>query len=185
VVKRKTPSVSEEDTRLFRNAVDQVRRLPEIPSPPAPEPLQPHVSMANADEAQTRSEFVSLLRANRIEAGDILSWRQASVPTHLLRRLGRGDYAIQDELDLHGCQAEQAERLLRRFLGKTIHAQHGCVRIIHGKGLGSGTNVPVLKNLVDRILRQRANVLAFHSAPPAQGGTGAVLVLLRNGRSQR
>ena len=59
----------------------------------------------------------------------------------------------------------------------------GCVRIIHGKGMhGSGSiasrDVPVLKNLVDRLLRQRADVLAFHSAPPAQGGTGAVLVLL-------
>jgi DNA-nicking Smr family endonuclease len=54
----------------------------------------------------------------------------------------------------------------------------GCVRIVHGKGLNSGTGVPVMKNLVDRVLRQRGDVIAFHSAPAAQGGTGAVLVLL-------
>jgi DNA-nicking Smr family endonuclease len=63
-----------------------------------------------------------------------------------------------------------------------VQAGFGCVRIVHGKGLHSETGVPVLKNLVDRLLRQRADVLAFHSAPPAQGGRGAVLVLLRQRR---
>ena len=58
-------------------------------------------------------------------------------------------------------------------------AGHGCVRIVHGKGLHSDSGIPVLKNLVDRMLRQRADVLAFHSAPAAQGGNGAVLVLLK------
>jgi DNA-nicking Smr family endonuclease len=65
-----------------------------------------------------------------------------------------------------------------------VHAGLGCVRIVHGKGLHSESGVPVLKNLVDRVLRQRADVLAFHSAPPAQGGHGAVLVLLAAGRAR-
>ena len=74
--------------------------------------------------------------------------------------------------------AAGAETLLRRFLREAVDDGLGCVRVIHGKGLNSPDGVPLLKNLVDRMLRQRADVLAFHSAPAVQGGTGAVLVLL-------
>jgi len=85
---------------------------------------------------------------------------------------------VQDELDLHGATAAQAERLLRQFLLDAHAHEHGCVRIVHGKGLQSDGGAPVLKNLVDRMLRLRSDVLAFHSAPAGQGGTGAILVLL-------
>ena len=83
------------------------------------------------------------------------------------QRLRNGLYAVQDEHDLHGHDSAGAERLLREFLREAVHGGTGCIRIVHGKGLGSGNGVPVLKNLVDRVLRQRADV------------TGAVLVLLR------
>ena len=94
------------------------------------------------------------------------------------RGLRRGQFAVQDELDLHHASAAAAEAMLRGFLATARHDGLGVVRVIHGKGLHGGSNAPVLKNLVDRVLRQRADVLAFHSAPAAQGGTGAVLVLL-------
>ena len=114
----------------------------------------------------------------------MLSYRRDTLPPRSLQRLRRGEIAIQDELDLHGADTREAETLVRAFIAQARDHDFGCVRIIHGKGLhGSGPtlasrDVPVLKNLVDRLLRQRADVLAFHSAPPAQGGTGAVLVLL-------
>jgi DNA-nicking Smr family endonuclease len=121
-----------------------------------------------------------MLAADTIEAGDALAWRRDEVPPRVLQRLRRGLYAAQDELDLHHVDAARAEALLRGFLKQSLHAGFGCVRIVHGKGLHSDSGVPVLKNLVDRILRQRADVLAFHSTPPAQGGNGAVLVLLKH-----
>ena len=71
-----------------------------------------------------------------------------------------------------------AEALLREFLRDCRAHGVGCVRIVHGKGRNSEERLPVLKNLVDRVLRHRADVLAFHSPPAAQGGSGAVLVLL-------
>jgi DNA-nicking Smr family endonuclease len=135
--------------------------------------------MAARDDAQALGEFRRALQADVLEAGDALSYRRDEVPPRVLQRLRRGLYAAQDELDLHHVDAARAEALLRGFLKESLHAGFGCVRIVHGKGLHSDSGVPVLKNLVDRILRQRADVLAFHSTPPAQGGNGAVLVLLK------
>ncbi|MFS2046576.1 Smr/MutS family protein, partial [Stenotrophomonas geniculata] len=113
-----------------------------------------------------------------LEAGDVASYRRDNLPPRLFQRLKRGQYSVQDELDLHGATASQAETLLRQFLLEAHAHDYGCVRIIHGKGLQSDGGAPVLKNLVDRLLRLRNDVLAFHSAPTGQGGTGAVLVLL-------
>ena len=126
-----------------------------------------------------RALDASFLKSTHLEAGDAMRYRRDEVPPRVLRRLGQGDYAAQDELDLHHADSAQAEALLRRFLKEARDAGIGCVRVIHGKGLHGDSRVPVLKNLVDRLLRQRADVLAFHSAPAAQGGNGAVLVLLK------
>lgn len=138
--------------------------------------------MASRDDAQALGEFKRAMAGDRLESGDGLAFRRDHLPSRVLQRLGRGHYAAQDELDLHHHVGAQAEHLLREFLGHAVHAGLGCVRVVHGKGLHSDSGVPVLKNLVDRMLRQRADVLAFHSAPAAQGGHGAVLVLLARRR---
>lgn len=139
--------------------------------------------MAERDEIDAREEFRHALDANLLGTGDALAWRRELLSPQAYRRLRRGDIAVQDELDLHGADVRVATRLLREFIGDAHRRGIGCVRLIHGKGLHGGAGfdaagAPVLKNLVDRLLRQRADVVAFHSAPPAQGGTGAVLVLL-------
>jgi DNA-nicking Smr family endonuclease len=175
----------DDDADLFRSAIGPVRRMREsAPPPSAPKP-KPRARMAERDEAAARDEFRHALDASLLDAGDALSYRSESLPPRTLQRLRRGEIAVQDELDLHGADAREAEALLRAFLAHAREHDAVCVRIIHGKGLHGGGSIPftgrdapVLKNLVDRLLRQRADVLAFHSAPPAQGGTGAVLVLL-------
>jgi DNA-nicking Smr family endonuclease len=183
--KRDKPSIdspsgeSGDDAALFRAAIGPVRELPATPvAPRGPRP-RAIPRMAARDEAEALGEFRRAMAADVLEAGDALSYRRDEVPGRVLQRLRRGLYAVQDELDLHAADAARAEVLLRGFLADARRDGHYCVRIVHGKGLHSDSGVPVLKNLVDRILRQRADVLAFHSTPAAQGGNGAVLVLLK------
>jgi len=173
---------TDDDAALFRAAIGPVRELPAATPPPAAPRPRPLPRMAARDDEEARGEFRRLLGGDALEAGDALAWRRDTLPARVLQRLRRGQYAAQDELDLHHADAAQAEALLRRFLKESHQAGLGCVRIVHGKGLHSESGVPVLKNLVDRVLRQRADVLAFHSAPAAQGGHGAVLVLLAQPR---
>ncbi len=170
-----------DDAALFREAIGadrgKVRALPEAPLPPSTPKPKPSAKMARRDEDAARDEFRHAVIA-ALEAGDVLSYRRDEVTPHVLKRLARGEYAAQEELDLHGLPARTAETLLREFLRDCRMHGVGCVRIVHGKGRNSEERLPVLKNLVDRVLRHRADVLAFHSPPVAQGGTGAVLVLL-------
>ncbi len=197
---RKEPQVSDrlqgdidterDDAALFRDAIGPVRRLPVTAPPPgAPKP-RPRARMAERDELDARESFRRGLDpagsgTDRmpLEVGDALTYRGDHLPPTVFQRLRRGEIAVQDELDLHGADARDAESLLRGFIADAHQRGLGCVRVIHGKGLHGDTlfgsrGVPVLKNLTDRLLRHRADVLAFHSAPAAQGGTGAVLVLL-------
>lgn len=170
-----------DDAELFRAAIGadrgKVRTLPEAPLPPSPPKPKPSAKMARRDEEAARTEFQHAVIA-ALEADDVLGHRRPEVSPMVLKRLARGEYSAQEELDLHGLPARTAEALLREFLRDCRAHGVGCVRIVHGKGRNSEERLPVLKNLVDRVLRQRGDVLAFHSPPAAQGGSGAVLVLL-------
>ena len=168
----------EDPAALFRSAIGPVRPLPETPATPSKPRPRPFARMAERDEEHARDEFKHAVIAE-LEAGDTLAYRRDEVPPQVLKRLARGEYAAQEELDLHGLPARTAEALLRAFLRDCRTHGVGCVRIVHGKGHNSEERLPVLKNLVDRVLRQRGDVLAFHSPPAAQGGSGAVLVLLK------
>ena len=169
----------DDDYALFREAIGPVKPMPaSAPAPAKPRP-KPAARMAERDEIEARSEFQrGLDDFSSLAAGDVLSHRRDNVPAHVFQRLKRGRFSAQDELDLHGATVVQAGSLLRQFIIEANAHEFGCVRIIHGKGRRDDGGLPVLKNLVDRLLRQRGDVLAFHSAPATQGGTGAVVVLL-------
>lgn len=174
---------ADDDAELFRTAIGPVRRLPDSAPPPAATRPRPTARMAERDERDAREEFRLALGGDVLEAGDPLAYRRDTVPTRVYQRLRRGEIAVQDELDLHGADTRQAEILLRQFIADARQRGLGCIRVIHGKGAHGGgpfgtDAMPVLKNLVDRLLRQRADVIAYHSPPANQGGTGAVLVLL-------
>ncbi|MDW8479833.1 MAG: Smr/MutS family protein [Xanthomonadales bacterium] len=123
-----------------------------------------------------------------METGEELLHLRPGLPQALLRRLRRGHYAVRDELDLHSLDAPTAAALLKRFLDEA-RREGRLVRQDHprqGAPLPRGPG-PVLRGVVDRLLRLRGDVLAFAPARPAQGGSGATLVLLaprRGGRTR-
>lgn len=172
--------MSEEDDReLFRKAVTGVRRLPQARQAPAPSPRRARAASRRADERRALEESL-LLDASElgIETGEELVWRRAGVALSTLRRLRRGEFARRAELDLHGMTQADARLALTAFLTESMDLGLRCVRIIHGKGRGSGQRGPVLKSAVNRWLQRSAGVGAFCSARRPDGGTGAVYVLL-------
>jgi DNA-nicking Smr family endonuclease len=97
----------------------------------------------------------------------------------VIARLRRGHWVVQDQIDLHGLRVEEARDALAAFLNQALRREQRCLRVIHGKGLGSAGREPVLKGKVLKWLVQRDEVLAFCQAPPTDGGSGALIVLLR------
>ena len=115
-----------------------------------------------------------------IENGDLITFLRHGLPTELLRKLKRGQWIVQATLDLHGLTTATARIHLARFLGLARHGGVRCVRIVHGKGTRSPNNIAVIRNKVRLSLTQRDEVLAFCDAAPADGGSGAVIVLLKS-----
>jgi len=114
-----------------------------------------------------------------IETGDELHYKRPGVQNRVLKKLRRGEYRIEAELDLHGLIADEAKKVTARFLANARTRRKRCVRIIHGKGLGSKGGTPVIKQKINFWLSHRDDILAFCSALPRDGGTGAVYVLLK------
>lgn len=115
---------------------------------------------------------------DRLEGGDEPTYLRTGLALSVLRDLRRGRWIIQDELDLHGLNRDEARALLAGFLAEALKHGIRCVRVIHGKGLGSPGREAVLRKLVRGWLAQRIEVLAYCQAKPQDGGEGAVIVLL-------
>ncbi len=178
--RRPPPAIPDEDSRLFREAIGDVRLLDPVPPPPAVARPAAHPHMLDADEAAVPGDLLDMAFDPAIlEVGEELSYLRDGYPPKLLRQLKRGQFSVQDELDLHQMNAAAAQSSIATFLAEARQAGWRCVRIIHGKGLRSRAAGPVLKGLTDRLLRRRDDVIAFASARPALGGTGAVGVLLK------
>jgi DNA-nicking Smr family endonuclease len=175
----------EDEAQLFRQAMQDVRPLktPRRIEPPRRRP-RPHARFARAERAAVLTESM-LAPGPLIDAqpGDELLYRRPGVSDAVFRRLRRGAYRIEAELDLHGLTGAEGALRLAEFLRFARSRSLGCVRIIHGKGLRSGHRGPVLKSTVNTLLRRAEAVLAFASARPAAGGTGATVVLLQRPRA--
>jgi len=116
-----------------------------------------------------------------LDTDDALSYRRSGIGIDVVRKLRRGVWVMQAEIDLHGLRRDQARERIDTFLRDAAREGLRCVRVVHGKGLGSPGREPVLKAKVKSWLVQRNEVLAFTHARPADGGHGALLVLLRPG----
>ncbi|QSI32799.1 DNA mismatch repair protein MutS [Variovorax sp. RKNM96] len=166
---------------LFARAIgatEPLRRkaaVPLAPEPPAPIPVQHQLDEQRVLRESLSDEFdVTTL----LDVDDAMSFRRPGIGTDVTARLRKGDWSIQAQVDLHGLRSDEA----REALGGFIRASHKqglrCVRVVHGKGLGSPGKQPVLKTKTQRWLIQKNEVIAFVQAKPAEGGAGALVVLL-------
>lgn len=170
------------EANLFRDSMKDVVPLDfsdrVVPAMPRPAPL-PRQRLADNRAVLHESISDAFDVDTLLETDADLSYRRDGVGPDVVRRLRRGNWIIQDELDLHGQRRDEARELLGAFLRRCVLKGIRCVRIIHGKGLGSVNQKPVLKKLVHGWLVQKGEVMAFVQARAADGGSGALIVLLK------
>lgn len=167
---------------LFIRAAGSVVALPDkrhaelATAPPQPIPRQ-----RLRDQRAVLQEAISdaFDASTLLDVDDQLSFRRPGIGADVTRKLRQGHWSIQRQLDLHGLRSDEARRDLAGFIRSAHQNGIRCVRVVHGKGLGSPGKTPVLKNKVHGWLVQKAEVLAFVQARPAEGGAGALVVLLR------
>ena len=176
------------ERKLFVTAAGAVQPLQDPhkaelkPPPPMPVPLQ----QQRDDEAVLREAISDEFDVSTLlDTDEMLSFRRPGIGTDVTRKLRRGDWSIQRQLDLHGLRTEEAREALGQFIREVTRQGLRCVRVVHGKGLGSPGKTPVLKTRVHGWLVQKKEVLAFAQARPAEGGAGALVVLLQSGAASQ
>ena len=179
------------DARTFRAAVHDVTPLAQTApaaglTKPKPRARRRGTSTSTTENLDETMPLVGSLAADQgtstpdaVTGDGALSFQRAGVRIQEMRRLRRGLYPIEDEMDLHGLNQTAARDLLADFIARSRDGGCRCVRIVHGKGYRSGARGPVLKTAVNLWLRRHMDVMAFVSARPIDGGAGAMYVLLR------
>lgn len=175
-------SEQSEQDNMFRNAMKDVMPL-RTPNNRAKhhlkKPLPKKIEQPDLDDHMLDNGFSDPHEIKALNAGDVLSFCRDGIQRSHFRKLRGGRYPIAADLDLHGLNSQEARDLLYEFLTVIdIPAQH-CALIIHGKGHRSNDNKAILKSKTWHWLKSHERVLAFHSALPADGGTGAVYVILK------
>ncbi len=169
--------------QLFARTIGPVRPLPikhrqgkpAAPARPQPVPVQHRLDEQAVMREALSDEFdVETL----LETDETLSFRRPGLGPDVVRKLRRGGWQLQGQFDLHGLRREDARQALADFIRQAHKNGWRCVRVVHGKGLGSPGKTPVLKGRVQSWLVQKKEVLAFVQARPAEGGAGALVVLL-------
>jgi DNA-nicking Smr family endonuclease len=176
----------EAERHLFAQSVGRVQPINDngrvLLTPPKspPKPLQHDLDAQAALQESMSDEFdVSTL----LDVDDQMSFRRPGIGTDVTRKLRKGDWSLQGQIDLHGLRSDEAREALGQFIRDAYRVGWRCVRVVHGKGLGSPSKTPVLKAKVQRWLVQKNEVLAFVQARPLDGGAGALVVLLAPGKA--
>jgi DNA-nicking Smr family endonuclease len=181
---RRTQAAEQPSRQAAAEFLEAVRDVTPLPKP-RPVPIapraHPHPAQRERDDravlAESLAEQIGI--ESLLETDESLSYRGHGISADTLRKLRRGFWVVQAELDLHGHRVAEAHQALTVFLRDTTQKGQRCVRIVHGKGNGSRDGVAVLKGKVRVWLARRSDVIAFCQARPADGGAGALLVLLR------
>ena len=171
--------IDEDEAELFRASVGEVKPLTHVRVEQRPEPPAPRARFRRQDEAEVLRASLEDAPGIEVEPDEQMFYARAGVQHNITRKLRRGQYAVQRVLDLHGLTVEAARQATAQFISDCIGADIRCVRIIHGKGLRSPDATPAIKSRIGGWLARSNAVLAYASARPADGGAGALYVLLR------
>ena len=184
-VPRRSEGLSEEE--LWTLAVDGAEPLPDRSAriKPAPQPLSLAPGQLDPDLAaydELRALVTGEVAFDISDTDEFIEGHSHGLDPGVVRKLRRGEFAVQEHLDLHGLLKEEAKAELEAFLTRARHSAKRCVLVVHGRGLHSKDQVPILKEALKRWMatdRFAKHVLAFATARPHDGGAGAVYVLLR------
>ena len=172
----------EAENNLFARAVGAVQRMPQTPQVPrVTTVVAPVAKQRQKDEEAVLRDALSdeFDVSTLLDTDEMLSFRRPGIGRDVTHKLRKGDWAIQGEVDLPGLRSEEARVVLAEFIRNAHRQGLRCLRVVHGKGLGSPGKTPVLKSKVHSWLVQKNQVMAFVQAKPAEGGAGALVVLLR------
>lgn len=175
------------EKEIFAQSVGRVKPLLAekkvllVPELPAPIPVQKQLDEQSVLREALSDEWDT---GSLLDTDEALSFRRPGIGVDVVRKLRKGEWSVQKQLDLHNLRTEEARDALGQFIRESYKAGIRCVRVVHGKGLGSPGKVSVLKPKVQSWLIQKNQVLAFVQATPAQGGAGALVVLLQGGASK-
>jgi len=171
------------ERHLFEFTVGEVSPIKDAGrAPHASAQVEPRPKQRDSDNATVMSSALSddFDVTSLLETDEALSYRRNGIGDDVLRKLRGGYWSLQGQVDLHGLRSDQAREALSAFLRKAVMNDWRCVRVIHGKGLGSPGKTPVLKLKAQRWLVQKKEVLAFVQARGCDGGAGALMVLLQS-----
>ena len=170
---------SNEDIELFHRSVGEVKPVTNDRIMRRKQPASPRARFREMDEARVIEDMLSdQFDPAELETGEELVYVRPGLQHRTMKKLRRGAYVVNAELDLHGMTVPIARQAVAEFLNGCRQRRFQCVRIIHGKGRGSRHRGPILKRKLGGWLRQRNEILAYCSARLCDGGTGAVYVLL-------
>lgn len=167
-----------QESKTFREAMADVKPLNHTDRiEPVRRHRTPEATQLEKDNREALKKLMDPADDVLLETGEELLWLKPGYQTRIMKRLRRGHYSIADTIDLHHMDVATGKQVLLKFIEQSLERRHGCVRVIHGKGLRS-KDLPRLKVMTNRILRKHPRVVAFASCRPVDGGTGACDVLL-------
>ena len=166
------------ESKLFREALADVTPLNSSDRlEPIPKKTPAIATQLEKDNREALEELLDPAEDHLLETGEELIWLKPGYQSRVMQRLRRGHYSVADSIDLHHMDVSTAKQVLLDLIEHSLEQRHGCVRVIHGKGLRS-RDLPRLKTMTNRVLRKHPRVVAFASCRPIDGGTGACDVLL-------
>lgn len=180
---RKQSTPDDDDLQLFQEMIGDVTPLAQNKIDPDSRPKKSR-SKRSTPIQKTLSPFGERDYVTGVGAHDTLNYARDGVQQKILAQLKKGQYPFEAKIDLHGCTIEEAGIRLQAALNNATACHYRCILVVHGKGKSSFDNKPAIKSHVNLWLRDTGSVLAFHSALPKHGGTGAIYVLLKRQRDK-